>query len=148
MARIFAVIILFFGLFFIGIFSCLKINNKPVSNDKKTSMFVVEKGESLVNISKRLKESSLIRNKYSFLFYVYNLGLNNKLQSGTFRLSPSFSTQEIIIKLSKGGVNDYWLKIVEGSRLEEISSLFPSTVSFTQKDFLIQIGRASCRERV
>jgi UPF0755 protein len=138
MARIFAVITLFLALFFGGIFLYLKINAKPVSADKTNSMFVINSGEGLSTISQKLKSSSLIRSKYSFLFYAHTLGLNNKLQAGTFRLSPSLSTQEIIIKLSKGGVDDYWLKIIEGTRLEEIAPLFPTNVSFTQKEFLAQ----------
>ncbi|MDD4026751.1 MAG: endolytic transglycosylase MltG [Candidatus Shapirobacteria bacterium] len=134
MTRVFVIITLSLTFFFVGIFSFLKINTKPVSTNKTTSMFVIEDGQGLVDISEKLKSNSLIRNKYSFLFYSYNLGLNNKLQSGTFRLSPSLSTQEIIIKLSKGGVSDYWLKIIEGTRLEEIASLFPQGLPTTAKE--------------
>ncbi len=126
MVRSFVIVTLSVVLFFTGIFFYLKINTKPASTDKATLMFVVNTGDSLVNISKNLKSKSLIRNNLSFLFYAYNLGLNKKIQSGTFRLSSSLSTQEIITKLSKGGVSDYWLKIIDGTRLEEIAPLFPS----------------------
>lgn len=138
MARIFVIIILSALFFFTGTFFYLKTNSKPVSTDKKTTMLVVNTGDSLVRISQKLKSSSLIRNQLSFLFYAHNLGLNKKIQSGTFRLSPSLSTKDIITKLSKGGVSDYWLKIIGGTRLEEIALLFPSNAPFTQKDFITQ----------
>jgi UPF0755 protein len=97
-------------------------------------MFMVNTGNSLVNISQKLKSNSLIRSRSSFLFYAYTLGLNKKIQVGTFRLSPSLSTKEIVTKLSKGGVSDYWLKIIEGNRLEEIASLFPQGLPSNAKE--------------
>jgi UPF0755 protein len=97
-------------------------------------MFIIKDGDSLVNISQNLKSKSLIRSRSSFLFYAYKLGLNKKIQSGTFRLSPSLSTKEIVVKLSKGGVSDYWLKIIEGTRVEENADSFPKGTSFTGKE--------------
>lgn len=119
MSRFLIIIILISLFLFGGIFVYLKINSSPVSSDKSNIMLVISDGQSLLDISKKLKSSSLIRNQYSFLFYSYRLGLNKKIQAGTFRLSPSLSTPEIITKLSKGGVSDYWLKIIEGTRIEE-----------------------------
>ncbi|HPT65739.1 MAG TPA: endolytic transglycosylase MltG [Candidatus Woesebacteria bacterium] len=119
MARVFAIISLSVVILLAGIFSYLKVNNRAVSADTSNIMFTIKDGDSLVNISKNLESKSLIRNKYSFLFYAYTLGLNKKIQAGTFRLSPSLSTKDLIVKLSKGGVSDYWLKIIEGTRVEE-----------------------------
>jgi UPF0755 protein len=53
------------------------------------------------------------------------MGLNSRLQAGSFQLSASLSTPEIITKLSSGGTKDYWLKIIDGSRVEEITPRFP-----------------------
>lgn len=138
MSRVFAFITLFVVLFFAGVFLYINIEARPVSTDKTISMFIINTGDSLINISQELKDDRLIRSRSSFLFYAYAMGLNKKIQVGTFRLSRSLSTQEVITKLSKGGVSDYWLKIIEGTRLEEIAPLFPSDVPFTTKDFLIQ----------
>ena len=134
MTRVVAIITLSVAFFLAAIFFYLKINTKPVSDDKSNIMFVINEGDSLLNISQKLEENSLIRNKYSFLFYTYKLGLGSKIQAGTFRLSPSLSTEDLIIKLSKGGVSDYWLKIIEGTRLEEVSPLFPQGLPKTAKE--------------
>jgi UPF0755 protein len=134
MRRVLIIITLCVVVLFAGIFSYLSINTKAVSADKTNIMFIVKSGDSLVNISQKLKSNSLIRNQYSFLFYAYTLGLNNKIQAGTFRLSPSLSTQDLITKLSKGGVSDYWLKIIEGTRLEEIIALLPSKIPLSTKE--------------
>ena len=138
MKRVFTVITLFVLLIIVGVFSYIKINTKAVSLNTTNVMFVINSGEGLINISQNLKSKSLIRDQYSFLFYAYYLGLNKKIQAGTFRLSPSLSTPEIIAKLSKGGVTDYWLTIIGGTRIEEIVFLFPDNVSFTKEEFLAQ----------
>jgi len=134
MARVFAIITLSVAILLTAIFSYLKINSQSVSTDTSNIMFVIKDGDSLVNISQNLKSKSLIRNKYSFLFYIYTLGLNKKIQAGTFRLSPSLSTKDLIVKLSKGGVSDYWLKIIEGTRVEENADSFPKGTSFVGKE--------------
>lgn len=138
MRRVLIIITLFLLIIFAGIFSYLKINTQPVSADKTASLFIINDGDGLVDISQKLESKSLIRSRFSFLYYAYNSGLSKKIQSGTFRLSPSLSTPEIITKLSKGGVADYWLKIIEGYRLEEVAPLFPTNTPFTAKDFLAQ----------
>jgi len=138
MTRVLAIITLFVLFFLSATLFYLKTNSKPVSVDKNNVLFVINEGESLVNISQKLKSNFLIRDKYSFLFYTYKLGLNTKIQAGTFRLSPSLSTKELIVKLSKGGVSDYWLKIIDGYRVEEVARVFPQNLSFSSVDFINQ----------
>jgi UPF0755 protein len=101
-------------------------NLLPVSADPKLQSFVVNQGDSLSTISSRLQKNKLIKNRLTFLIYAYYLGVNNQIQAGSFRLSQSMTLQEIITKLSKGGSNDYWLKIIDGQRVEEIGHSFPS----------------------
>lgn len=111
-------------------------NITPVSSDTKNKIFVVNEGDGIQIISQNLKKNGFIKNKYAFLIYSLATRQNHKLQSGTFRLSASLSAPEIIKKLSSGGVSDYWLKIIDGSRTEEIAKLFPSGLTFNSQDFL------------
>ncbi len=134
MKRVLAIITLFLFVAIIGFLAYLKINSKPVSSNTTNTMFVIKNGDSLVKISQKLKSNSLVRSQYSFLFYAYKLGLNKKIQAGTFRLNQSLSVKEIITKLSQGGVSDYWLKIIEGTRVEENASQFPKNTDFTGKE--------------
>lgn len=125
MKRILSAVIILIIVATFGCFYFLKTSSKPVSSSTSNVMFIIKNGESLVNISKDLKSKSLVRNQYCFLFYAYKLGLNKKIQAGTFRLNPSLSTKEIVVKLSQGGVSDYWLKIIDGTRVEENIDSFP-----------------------
>jgi len=132
-------LIFIFVLVFVVAFSAfifVKLNLSPVNTDTKNKIFVVKEGEGIQLISQNLENSGFIKNKYAFLIYTIITRQNKKLQSGTFRLSASLSVPEIIKKLSSGGVSDYWLKIIDGTRIEEIVQLFPTGLSFNYQDFL------------
>lgn len=118
------------------LFLYIKSNIVPLSSDTKNKIFVVNEGDGIQTISQNLKKNSFIKNEYAFLIYTLATRQNKKLQSGTFRLSASLSVPEIIKKLSSGGVSDYWLKIIDGSRVEEIAKLFPNGLTFNSQDFL------------
>ena len=110
----------------------------PVSSETKTTNFVIKKGEGIADVAQKLQDNHLIKNKYSFIAYAVITGQNKKIPSGTFRLSPSLSVKEIFINFASGGISDYWLKIIDGFRVEEIAPLFPEGLSFSQADFLNQ----------
>ncbi|MDD4937523.1 MAG: endolytic transglycosylase MltG [Candidatus Shapirobacteria bacterium] len=125
-------IFLVFGLIFI------KINLSAFSLDSKNQVFVINAGDSIKTISQNLEEKDLIKNHFVFIAYSFLTRQNKKIQSGTYRLSPSLSTPELLEKLTTGGISDYWLKIPDGSRLEETANLFPKDLTFTSQDFLTQ----------
>lgn len=102
-------------------------NSQPVSLDTSVKNFVVNQGDGIKLISQRLESGGFVRNQYVFLFHAYRLGLASKLQSGLFKLSSSLSNDDIIAKLSSGGSHDYWLKIIGGQRIEQISPRFDSS---------------------
>lgn len=109
---------------FISVFIFVYQNSFPVSNDDTLRNFVINQGDGLNVISTRLQSNNFIRNKFVFLLFTRTQKVNNNLQAGLFRLSSSMSTSEIITKLSTGGSYDFWLKIIPGTRIEEISSKF------------------------
>ncbi len=133
------IFILFLSLIFLVVlsgFGFLYINNKPVYTDNTSKIFVVKSGVGIKQIAQDLEDKKIIKNKYVFLFYSYKLSLNKKIQAGNFKLSSNLTTKEIVLKLSKGGVTDYWLKIIDGTRVEELTTSFPDNISFTGKDFV------------
>jgi UPF0755 protein len=134
MKKIFFILFLVLIAGIIGFSIFIKSNLSALSSDTKNKVFVINTGDGIIDISKSLEKNKLIKNKIAFMTYVFITGQNKKIQSGTFRLSPSLSVPEIIKKLSSGGVSDFWLKIIEGSRLEEIAPLFPQGLPTTAKE--------------
>ncbi|MEI8067424.1 MAG: endolytic transglycosylase MltG [Candidatus Shapirobacteria bacterium] len=119
----FRVILFLLIAIFLATFSYFLYSARPFSNDKSVKVFEVVKGQGIKSISQHLVESNLIRNQYSFIIYSYTMGLNKKFKVGNYKLSASMSTKEIATQLSKEGINDYWLKIIDGSRVEQITAL-------------------------
>jgi len=131
--------IIFIGLILVILTSSyffFKSNLKAVTEEGTNKIFVIESGQGLSVISQNLKDKNLIRNNYVFMLYSYFNGFNKKIQAGTYRLNSSLSIPQIIEKFTSGGVTDYWLRIPEGSRIEEIALLLPESEYFTQQDFL------------
>ncbi|MFA6250643.1 MAG: endolytic transglycosylase MltG [Candidatus Shapirobacteria bacterium] len=129
-------VVLFLALMFAGITSFIVISSRPVSTSSKKQAFIVNQGESLLSVATRLHSISLIRNEFVFIVNSYLLGLNKKIQSGTFYLSPSLSSQQIAARLSQGGSHDYWLKIVDGYRTEEIALHLPAQAPYSVSEFI------------
>jgi len=118
MKKYFLIIPLFLITIFIALFV---ISLRPPSTDTTKKVFVINQGEELLTIGNRLQKYNFINNKYSFYLYSYLLGLNNKLQAGTFYLTTSQKLPDLIKKLATGGSTDYWFKIIPGQRLEQFS---------------------------
>lgn len=97
---------------------------KPVSSSTATSYFTVESGANVDQIAKGLKTSGLIKSSGAFKNYVRTNELNEKLQAGTYILSPSLSVQKIVTKMTSGDVAKNLLTILPGKRLDEIKTIF------------------------
>jgi len=108
-------------LILVSIFIGIYILSLPPSQDSAKKVFVINQGEDLLTIGSRLQKYNFVKNKYVFAIYSYFLGFNKKIQAGTFYLTTSADLSTLIKKLASGGSNDYWLKIIPGTRLEEFS---------------------------
>lgn len=115
----------------------ISVYNQPVSSsDDSSKIFAIKSGQGIKSIAQSLENSKLIKNKYVFLYYTYSLSLNKKIQAGNFKLSPNLTTKEIAVKLTQTGVTDYWVKILEGLRVEELINIFPDDSSIKSADFI------------
>lgn len=101
------------------------INNlKPVSNSTTTTYFTVTSGSGVDQISSSLKSAGLIKSSSSLKNYVRSNELADKLQAGTYLLSPSMSAQEIIKKMITGDVAKNLITILPGKTIAELKSAF------------------------
>ncbi len=143
MKKIITLFAIIFGVFFLSFGFWFYSNSKPVSIISTKTYFIVNKGDGIKTISSRLVEQKIIKNKYIFIFYAKKNGLASDLKAGRFEVDSSKSVTEIITSLTKGGSTDYWIKIIDGSRLEEISAVIPSEAAFIQKEFEIKAKQYS-----
>lgn len=97
------------------------INISPADKTNTTQqIFVIGQGSTVRGIGNDLEQAGLIKNATAFYMWVKLHNLDNKIQSGDFRLSPSQPLETIASNLTKGSL-DYWLRIPEGLRADEIA---------------------------
>lgn len=120
--------LIFIGLIIGSIYAYWTYNIAPVNKfDKSNKIFVVAKGEGVKSIGNNLEKEGLIRNGFTFFLLVKQLGIENKIQAGDFRLSPSQSAEEIAKNLTHGTL-DIWVTIPEGRRAEEIADILEQEI--------------------
>ncbi len=106
----------------IGIKHLYNVGLGPVSSSQQTQIFTVEKGATVKQISSNLEKSNLIRSAWAFQIYVHGRDLNDKLQAGTYALSPSDGTPKIVKILSQGKVSTQLVTILPGSRIDQVKA--------------------------
>src|SRR3990167_10500925 len=99
-------------------------NLKAVSSSDEINFFTVEPGTGVHQIAADLYEEGLIRSISAFETYVTTNDYRDKLQAGTYRLSPSMGVQDIVEKLVEGDVAKDLLTILPGKRLAEVQEAF------------------------
>lgn len=99
----------------------------PVNaSDTKSASFTVEQGQSIGLIAAGLEERQLIRSPFAFKLYARLTGVAGSLQAGSFALSPSQSTAEIIDVLHGGKSEEFNVTIPEGYTVADIDALLAS----------------------
>lgn len=100
----------------------------PVNpNNKTDSIFVVNKGDTVREITYNLKDKGFIKNPIVFFLLLKKLGLDKQIQAGDFRLSPSMTAEDVAQNLTHGML-DIWITIPEGLRAEEIAEILKDKI--------------------
>lgn len=107
----------------------------PVSSDKSTIIFVVDKGENFSQVVNDLKKANLIKSNWLFNVLAKQSGMENQIQAGTFRLSPSQTSREILKTLTEKPL-DNWVTLLEGWRIEEMGDNLNQVLGVEKSTFL------------
>jgi UPF0755 protein len=86
--------------------------------------FPIASGSGLQEIAGDLKSAHLIRSSTAFVAYVRGRQLYSKMQAGTYALSPSMSTPQIVSKIVKGDVSRSYVTILPGKTVQQIKQAF------------------------
>lgn len=102
-------------------------NSKPVSNIEKFEHFVIAKGSSASQIGSKLESEGLIKSGLAFKIYMQFSGQSGKIQTGEFKLTPSYSLVQTVNTLFEGPL-ELWVTVPEGLRREEVVQKFASVL--------------------
>lgn len=108
------------------------------SSDKTQKAFVVGKGQSIRGMANNLKEAGFIKDRIAFFVLVKTMGVENKIQAGDHRLSPSM-TETQIVKALTTSTNDVWVTIPEGFRAQEIADVLKEELPSFQESWRDQL---------
>ncbi|MDI6882860.1 MAG: endolytic transglycosylase MltG [Patescibacteria group bacterium] len=144
--------ILILVLIIAGILFYRQIYLPSQSETEKETVFKIEEGQGLSDISSNLEKAGIIKSKILFVLAANLKGVQDSLQAGTYNFSSSMSISEILNKLSSGDIIKEKITIPEGWNLKEIGWYFeekgvfkieelfeitgrPATVGSLKKDF-------------
>ena len=82
--------------------------------------FIIPKGQAVSVIGQRLTDAGFIKHPLVFRFVVQQQGLSQKIQAGSFTLSPEMTPFEVAQTLTEG-TEDVWITLLEGWRAEEMA---------------------------
>ena len=86
--------------------------------------FEVKSGSSLTRVANNLEAAGLVRNRSVFKYYADFLGYGQKIQAGTYTLSPSMTLREIAEQLTRGDGTPLVrrITIIEGWTVQSIAA--------------------------
>lgn len=109
----------------------------PISSDKTIINFIIEPGWGSARISHELKNAGIIRNAYVFQMYVWQKGVDSKLQDGEYFLSKNLSVKEIsqILNRGTGATRETVLTLVEGWNNHDYADYLEKKGVLKKEDF-------------
>ncbi len=107
-------------LVFLGGFVWYQLSLSPVGSNKNELVKVtIPTNTSPNGIGKILVDNKIIRSTDAFSVYTRLTNTRNKLQAGTYRLSPAETTPQIVEHLTKGTVDTFDITFLPGATLAE-----------------------------
>lgn len=108
----------------VAVFSMLTSTAPADANNKEQITITIAPGENANQIIAKLKEEGIIKHELAFKYYLKTHDVGAKLRAGSYQLSPSMTTEEIVQELLTGVGEMIRFTIPEGYTLRDIADLF------------------------
>ena len=123
--------------FFVLVLIVLLYLLSPASNENKEVAFVVNEGESLMEIANNLKEEGLIKSKEFFLGYLV-LKDSKQIYAAKYELNKNMKLSEIVRVFKSGGknANEITITFKEGLNMRQVADLISKETSNSYDDVM------------
>lgn len=108
--------------------------------------FLIEKGDSIWEIASNLEKEDLVKNRFSFILYLFLKGRIRDVKAGYYLLPPSLSVFEITKKLIEGETIKEKITIIEGWSKKDIASYIEEKNVCSEAEFLKTIKLENWKE--
>lgn len=132
------------------IFICLLVSyfyinyeiNHSITSSELAQVFIVEQNQTAKQISQQLAEHGLINSNFWFRIYLWNKGLETKLQTGKYLLRLNMSIAEIVHTLTtnQGVLKEKTVTVFEGMTSAEIEDLLINQGFKIEKGEIVNAG--------
>ena len=119
-------IVLFILLAMVGAYAALLFAPK---NNGTPYRLVVEKGQGMAAVGRKLAADDKIYSRYVLLSAAYALGVHDKLTSGSYRFAGRVSTWQILQHLRQNNPDLVSVQIVEGMRFSQMRRVVNQTAN-------------------
>ncbi len=123
--RIWILVIIILIILVLGELIVRKIYNNlllPVASKGSAQTITIASGSSIRYISDLLAQDKIIQSSWAAQLYINAHGLSDKLQAGTYSLSPSEATPQIINEIVNGRVATKLVTILPGTNIFKLQS--------------------------
>ncbi len=115
--------------------------DRAAPGPKREAKIVIESGNTLGEISRRLAERGIIDRPSWFRFYANERGVARKIKAGQYTFSSEMTPRELLDKLVEGvPVEEVAVTIPEGKNLLEIAKLLDEA-GVSSKDDVLKLAR-------
>ncbi|MBI5037143.1 MAG: endolytic transglycosylase MltG [Candidatus Kerfeldbacteria bacterium] len=109
----------------------------PVSDDTSTKLYAVREGEGVKEIAQGLFEAGLIKSTFWFETYVFFDGSESQFIAGTYSLSPSLNSREVVDVLTSGETTpEANITMIEGWTAEDMGAYLEERGVVRKDEFL------------
>lgn len=117
------------------------------TEDVQQVAFRVESGQSLTRVANNLEEAGLIRNRTVFKYYCDFAGMGQKIQAGSYLLTPAMTMTEIAEQLTTGDGNPIVrdITLIPGWTIEEFAARLVEDGVLTDSTEFLDLCRTGSR---
>lgn len=101
--------------------------------------FIIDSGESVTSVARRLERAGLINNAKAFRAYLIYKGLDSQIKAGKFQLSPALSSLQVTELIQSNFSPIVQFYIYPGWRAEEIAAALPTSGIEVDPDEFLQL---------
>ncbi len=109
---------------------------QPAGDDDTSVTFIIEPGETAVEIAARLEREGLISDAELFRRYVQYHHLDAGIEAGEFTLRQTMTIPEIAQALQRGQRPEQTVTVQEGLRLEQVAAAVAAQTNIPEDEFL------------
>lgn len=137
------IILLVIGVIYISLLYYIDFQTRPVSKEMDYKIYEISSGR-LSSVCDELQENGIIKSGTAFKIRSILSGVHGNFKKGTYELSPSMTTEELIAVLQTGGLKEDDTQVVtvmipEGYSVEEIAQLLYEKGAIYDKEIFLDL---------